>query len=123
DDPDAVGHAGLSFAGHDISLSETVLPGGISAARQNPSNHVSVARLLDHLDGLDLVADPDVVVLAQADAGLEGRLDLGDVVLEATQRLDRQAVGEHDAVADDASLRVAGDDTAAHVNTGDVAEL
>src|SRR6478752_5131666 len=83
----------------------------------------SAARLLDHLGRLDLVADLDVVVLAEADARLEVRADLGDVVLEATQRLDGQAIGEDDAVADDAGLRIARDRAGADDDTRDVAEL
>src|SRR5690606_16046433 len=81
------------------------------------------ARLLDQLDRLDLVTDLDVVELAETDTGLEVRLDLGDVVLEPAQRLDGEVVAHHDAVADDACLRVARDRSAAHDDTRDVAEL
>src|SRR5688572_32889077 len=81
------------------------------------------ARLLHHLGGLDLVADLDVVELAESDAGLEVRADLGDIVLEAAQRLDGKAIGDDDAVADDARLRVARDGAGADDDTGDVAEL
>src|SRR6478736_1155230 len=83
----------------------------------------SAARLLDHLGRLDLIADLDVVVLAEADTRLEVRADLGDVVLEAAQRLDGETIGEDDTVADDARLRVAGDRAGADDDTGDVAEL
>src|SRR5690606_9448202 len=79
------------------------LPGGA------PHRLRSAARLLDHLGGLDLVADLDVVVLAEADTGFVVRAHLGDVVLEATQRLDGEAIGDDDAVADDARLGVARD--------------
>src|SRR5690606_7716144 len=65
----------------------------------------------------------DVVELAEADTGLEVRLDLGDGVLEATQRLDGEAIGQHDAVADDARLGVARDRAALDEHTRDVAEL
>src|SRR5688572_30487793 len=84
---------------------------------------MSASRLLDELGGLDLVADLDVVELAETDTGLEVRAHLGDVVLEATQRLDGQAIRDDDAVADDASLRVARDRPGADDDTGDVAEL
>src|SRR5690606_30800241 len=81
------------------------------------------AGLLLEFDRLDLIADLDVVELAQTDTGLEVGLDLGDVVLEAAQALDRETVGEHDAVADDARLRVSRDRSTAHDDTGDVPEL
>src|SRR5690606_2725477 len=83
----------------------------------------SAARLLHHLGRLDLVADLDVVVLAEADTGFEVGLDLGDVVLEAAQRLDGEAIGDDDAVADDARLGVARDRAGADDDTRDVAEL
>src|SRR5699024_10069397 len=81
------------------------------------------AGLLHHLGRLDLVTGLDVVELAQSDTSFEVSLDLGDVVLEAAQRLDGEAIGEHDTVADNTSLGVTRDGTAAHDNTGDVAEL
>src|SRR5207245_6544463 len=82
-----------------------------SAGPDIPGRHgrplPSGARLLPHLEGLDHVADLDVVV-ADADAALEALTDLGGVVLEPAQRLDREAVGHHDAVPDQACLRVPG---------------
>src|SRR5262249_16470387 len=61
--------------------------------------------LLPHLEGLDHVADPDVVV-AEAHAALEALAHLGHVVLEPAQRLDRHVFGDHDAVADQAGPAV-----------------
>src|ERR1700712_3505879 len=81
------------------------------------------ADLLLHLDRLDLVADLDVVELAEADAGLEVRAHLGDVILEPPERIDGQVVADHDAVADDPRLGVSGDDARSHDDTGDVADL
>src|ERR671910_2392710 len=81
------------------------------------------AGLLPHLDRLDLVADLDVVELAEADTGFEVRAHLGDVVLEATQRLDGKVVADDDAIADDPSLGVSRDRSRPHDDTGDVAEL
>src|SRR5690606_28772961 len=83
----------------------------------------SGANLLDHFDRLDLVPDLDVVEPPEPDPALEALADLGDVVLEPAQRLDREPVGDHDAVADDPGLRVARDGAAPHEHTGDVAEL
>src|SRR4051794_38022610 len=79
--------------------------------------------LLAGLDRLDLVADLDVVDPAESDARLEVRADLGDVVLEPAQRLDRQVVPDDHAVADHPRLRVARDHAAADQHTRDVAEL
>ena len=81
------------------------------------------AGLLAHLEGLDDVVDLDVVERPQADAALEAFPHLGRVVLEATQRLDGEVVGDDGAVAHQASLGVAPDLAAAHEAAGDVAEL
>src|SRR5438067_12740675 len=81
------------------------------------------ADLLPRLDRLDLVADLDVVEATQSDTGLEVGAHLGDVVLEAAQRVDREVVPHDHAVADDARLRVARDHAAADEHTGDVADL
>src|SRR5690606_20084552 len=59
----------------------------------------------------------------EADTRLVVRTHLGDVVLEATQRLDGQAVCDDNAIADDACLRVSRDRSRADDDTGDVAEL
>ncbi|MBG9885212.1 hypothetical protein ABE10_01135, partial [Bacillus toyonensis] len=83
----------------------------------------SAARLLHHLGRLDLVADLDVVVFAEADTALEVGADLGDVVLEPTQRLDGQTISDHDAVTDHTRLGVARDRAGADDDAGDVAEL
>src|SRR3954464_13216514 len=66
----------------------------------------SVARLVADLEGLDDVLDLDVVERPQADTALVTLADLGHVVLEPAQRLDREVVGDEDAVTDDAGLRV-----------------
>src|SRR5260370_13183715 len=63
--------------------------------------------LLPHLERLDDVGDPDIVV-AEADAALKALADLGRVVLEPAQRIDREAVRDHDPVSDQASPAVAG---------------
>jgi hypothetical protein len=89
---DAVGEPRLPFVRHGSSLGWT--EDAASSGRGILVVMRSAAGLLHHLGRLDLVADLDVVVLAEADTGLEVRADLGDVVLEATQRLDGQAVGE-----------------------------
>src|SRR5579863_1826093 len=77
--------------------------------------------LLPHLEGLDRVADPDVVV-ADADAALEALADLGRVVLEPAQRLHRQVVGDDHAVPDQPRLGVAVDRAGTDDAAGDVAD-
>src|SRR6478609_10808330 len=81
------------------------------------------ARLLPHLEGLDDVADLDVVEVTEVDTALEALADLGDVVLEATQAGDLEALGHDDTVADDASLGASLDLARADDRTGDRAEL
>src|SRR5215467_673111 len=88
-----------------------------AAPRTSPA---SGPRLLPHLVGLDHVADVDVVV-AEADAALVALADFGDVVLEPAQRLDGEALRDHDAVADQAGLAAAVDRARAHDAAGDVA--
>src|ERR1700746_528951 len=77
--------------------------------------------LLPHLEGLDGVADPDVVV-ADADTALEALADLGRVLLEPAQRIHRQVVGNHHTVPDQPRLAAAADQAAAHDGPGDVAD-
>src|ERR1700722_3215239 len=79
------------------------------------------ARLLPHLERLDDVLDPDVVV-ADADAALEALADLGHVVLEPAQALDREVVGDDHAVPDDPRLAVAGDQAGADDAARDAAD-
>src|SRR3954454_13841800 len=79
--------------------------------------------LLAGLDRLDLVTDLDVVEPAEPDTCLVVRAHLGDVVLEAAQRLDGEVVPHHDAVTDDARLRVARDHGVADVDTPDRSDL
>src|SRR6202043_2424942 len=71
----------------------------VSAPTYTPVPPPSGARLLPHLERLDDITDPDVVV-AEPDAALEALADLGRVILEPAQRLDGQVARYHDAVAD-----------------------
>src|SRR5262249_48749112 len=81
----------------------------------------SGARLFPHLKGLDHVADLDVAV-TDSDTALEAFPDLGSVILEPAQRIDRDVIGNHDAVPDQASPGVPGDRARAHDATGHVAD-
>src|SRR5215470_4621505 len=81
----------------------------------------SVPRLLPHLVGLDHVIDLDVVI-ADADTALVALADLGHVLLEPAQRLDREALLHHDTVADQASLAAPVDRAGTHQRAGDVAD-
>src|SRR5690606_3870064 len=81
----------------------------------------SAAGLLPHLERLDDVSDPDVVV-ADADTALEALADLGRVVLEPAQGRHREVVGDDDTVADEPRLAVAHDRARADQATGDVAD-
>src|ERR1700722_12923015 len=76
-------------------------------------------RLLPHLEGLDRVLDPDVVV-ADADTALVALADFGRVVLEPAQRIHREVVGDHYAVPDQPRLAVAVDRSGADDAPGDV---
>src|SRR5699024_45306 len=82
----------------------------------------SVARLLAHFEGLDLIAFGDVLV-TETDTAFEAVADFGDVVLLPAQRLDGEVVGHHDAVPEQTCLAVAADGARAHDRTGDVAHL
>src|SRR5262245_6214542 len=77
--------------------------------------------LLD-LEGLDDVADLDVLVPLEPDAALEALLDLGDVVLEAAQRPHLPLVDDA-VVAEQPQLGVARDRALGHVAAGHDAEL
>src|SRR5215471_7008766 len=101
-------------------LSDRMSPSSTSSVSAPTYTPASVPRLLPHLVGLDHVAEVDVVV-AEADAALEAFADLGDVVLEPAQRIDREALRDHDAVADQAGLAAAVDRARAHDAAGDVA--
>src|SRR5688500_5475496 len=91
--------------------------------RQLPAPACSSApRLLAHLEGLDNVADLDVAVVAERETALEALTDLDHVVLEPPQRADRQVLGDHHVVAQQAATRVAADLTGDHERTGDRAE-
>src|SRR3712207_7010263 len=61
----------------------------------------SRARLLAYLEGLDDVLELDVVERPETDTALVAVADLGHVVLEATQRLDGEVVGDDHPVAED----------------------
>src|SRR5215203_1543656 len=95
------------------------------SAAAEPAGHLdaSAARLLPHLERLDDVVDLDVVVRPEADAALVALADLGRVVLEPLERLDREVVRHDGAVADEPCPGVAADLAAAHQAAGDVAEL
>src|SRR6476659_8565098 len=57
------------------------------------------SRLLAHLEHLDRVADLEIVERAQVDAALEALADFGDIVLEAAQPGDVEAIADDRAVA------------------------
>src|SRR5262249_21647419 len=75
-----------------------------------------------NLEGLDDVADLDVLVAVEPDAALEALLDLRDVVLEAAQRPDLPLV-DHAVVAEQPQLRAARDRAFRDVAARDDAEL
>src|SRR3712207_5977034 len=83
---------------------------------------LSDARLLAHLERLDDLLDLDVVERPETDTALIALADLGHVVLEATQRLDGEVVGDDDTVADQPGLGVPGDRPAADDGARDVAD-
>src|SRR3954454_24152037 len=83
----------------------------------------SGARLLAHLEGLDHVADLRRAEPAQGHTTLEALADLGGVVLEPAQRADRDIVGHHGAVPQDAGLGVAAEETGADHTAGDETDL
>src|SRR4051812_6985394 len=83
----------------------------------------SGARLLAHLEGLDHVADLRRAEPAQGHTTLEALADLGGVVLEPAQRADRDIVGHHGAVPQDAGLGVAAEETGADQTAGDETDL
>src|SRR4051795_7646778 len=83
----------------------------------------SGARLLAHLEGLDHVADLRRAETAQGQTTLEALPDLGRVVLEPLERADRDVVRHHGAVAQDARLGVAADETRPDETAGDETDL
>src|SRR5208282_1113047 len=103
-----------------LSLRSALLsPGGAAALRL--AGPWSGAGLLPHLERLDDVVDTNVVV-AEADTALEALANLGRIVLEPAQRVDREAARDHHAVADQAGLAVAGDRAGADDAAGHVAD-
>src|SRR5689334_23641360 len=104
----------VSAATYMVSRSGEFAWAGPASTRSGP-------RLLPHLEGLDGVTDPDVVV-ADADTALEALADLGRILLEPAQRVHRQVVGDHHAVPDQPRLAAAADQAAAHDGPGDVAD-
>src|SRR3954463_13715480 len=74
-----------------------------------PPGGRSGARDLALLERLDDVAGLEVLEVGQADAALEARLHLADVVLEALERRDR-ALPDDRALAEEAHLGATGDD-------------
>src|SRR4051794_30940047 len=93
-----------------------------TAGRTAPTRNGSGAGHLPLLEGLDDVLDLDVVVRPEADTALEAFADLGDVLLEPTQRLDTQVVGDDDTVPNQPCPAVAVDGAGAHDAAGDVAD-
>src|ERR1700761_9218358 len=79
-------------------------------------------RLLPHLEGLDRVLDPEVVV-ADPDTALVALADLGRVVLEPAQRVHREVVGDDHPVPDDPRLAAAVNRAGPHDAARDVADL
>src|SRR5690625_1000920 len=105
----------------------TALPAGAPArgGAGAPAGSVcrgSVARLLAHFEGLDLIAFGDVLV-TEADTAFEAVADFGDVVLLPAQRLDGEVVGHHDAVPEQTCLAVEADGARANDRTGVAADL
>src|SRR5262245_12893151 len=95
--------------------------GNESRGAGTPSGVHHAGDLLD-LEGLDDVADLDVLVPVEPDAALESLLDLRDVVLEAPQRTHLAFVDDA-VVAQQAQLRRTRDDALGHVAAGHDAEL
>src|ERR687895_2685798 len=94
-----------------------------SGGRLRPAPACSSApRLLAHLEGLDDVADLDVAVVAEGETALEALADLDHVVLEPPQRADRQVLGDHHAVAQQAAPGIAPDLAGHHEATGNRAD-
>src|SRR5579859_3984018 len=104
-----------------VSAATYMAPAFVASRVGDPAGNWSGPRLLPHLEGLDGVADPDVVV-ADADTALEALADLGRVLLEPAQRIHRQVVGDDHAVPDQPRLAAAADHAAAHDGPGDVAD-
>src|SRR5580658_2031915 len=94
-------------------------PGGRAPPR--PAAY-SRTRLLPHLEGFNHVAELDVAV-PDPDAALEALADLGRVILEPAQRLDAEAVLNHDTVPDQAGSAVSRDRARPDDTTGHVADL
>src|SRR3954447_12467512 len=80
-------------------------------------------RLLPHLEGLDHVAGLRRSETAQGQTTLEALADLGGVVLEPLQRADRDVVRHHGALAQDARLAVAADETGPDHTADDETDL
>src|SRR5690606_14742194 len=78
----------------------------------------STPRDLAELVGLDDVALLEVLEVGEADAALVAGGDLGDLVLDALERLDL-ALPDHRALTEEAHLGATGDDAVQHVATGD----
>src|SRR3954452_9431364 len=83
----------------------------------------SGARDLAHLEGLDDVADLDVLEVPEHQTTLEALADLGRVVLLPLERGQVEVVGDHGTVAQHPGLGVAPDDPAGDHATRDVADL
>src|SRR6516165_9050631 len=108
-----------------LALSECTSPSRTSSVRAATYTLQARTRsgpwLLPHLEGLDRVIDPQVVV-ADADTAFVALADLGRVVLEPAERIHRQVVGDHHAVPDQPRLAAAVDRAGADDAPGDVAD-
>src|SRR5687767_7380458 len=83
----------------------------------------SAARDLAHLEGLDDVADLDVLVVAQHQTALESLADLGGVVALPTERGQVEVVRDDVAVSEQPDLGVTSYDARGDHAAGDVAGL
>src|SRR5690606_12199471 len=91
--------------------------GAARGLRRSRSHPLDLALLV----GLDDVAFLEVLEVRQTDTALEPGADLGGVVLEPPQRLDR-ALPDDGALTQEADLGVARDDAALDHATGDLAD-
>ena len=96
-------------------------PRGGCPGAEPPALRQGGGDLLGH-EGLDDVADLDVLVAGDADAALEAALDLGGVVLEAAERADLPLV-DHAVVAEEAGVGAARDDPVDDHAAGDDADF
>src|SRR5882757_6666498 len=97
---------------------------GVAPPHATPPPATGLApRLLPHLEGLDDVADLQVVEVAERQTTLEALADLDRVVLEPPQRADRLVLHDNDVVAEQPGAGVAADLPAEHHAARDGADL